>query len=72
MHLQEHLLIKGNSRYSGCDKCTQSGVHVGKMTFPDTNGPLRTDASFNALEDDDHHKGLSYFVELNVSDIQEY
>lgn len=40
--------IKGHSGYSGCDKFTQSGVHVGKMTFPETNAPLRTDVSFNA------------------------
>lgn len=64
--------IKGHSGYSGCDKCTQSGVHVGKTTFPETNAPLRTDVSFNALEDDGHLKGLSPFVELNVGMVSQF
>lgn len=64
--------VKGHSGYSGCDKCTQSGVHVGKMTFPETSAPLRTDVSFNALEDEDHHKGLSPFVELNVGMVSQF
>lgn len=42
------------------------------MTFPETNAPLRTDVSFNALEDDDHHKGLSPFEELNVGMVSQF
>ena len=36
------------------------------MTFPETNAPLRTDVSFNAFEDEDHHKAISPLVELNM------
>ena len=38
--------IKSHSGYSGCDKCTQHGVYLEKVTFPDTDATLRTDESF--------------------------
>ena len=64
--------VKGHSGYSGCDKCTQSGVHLGKMTFPETNAPLRTDESFVSLSDDDHHKGISPLAEINIGMVTQF
>lgn len=48
---------KGHTGYSGCEKCTQPGIHEGRMYFPETDAPLRTNSSFNDMEDDEHHVG---------------
>ena len=46
--------VKSHSGYSGCDKCTQAGEYNGKMTFPETDAPLRTDIAFDEMTDEDH------------------
>ena len=51
--------VKSHAGYSGCDKCTQEGVYNKKMTFPLSNAPLRTDASFRLMSDEDHHTGVN-------------
>lgn len=43
--------VKSFSGYHGSDKCTQNGTWIGKMTYPETNAPLRTDASFANRDD---------------------
>ena len=53
--------IKSYSGYHGCDKCIQSDVWNGKMTFPETDATLRTDVSFDEMRDEEHHKGPSPF-----------
>lgn len=48
--------VKGHNGYFGCDKCTQEGVYTERrMTFPEINARLRTDESFRAMSDEDHH-----------------
>ena len=48
--------VKSHTGYSGCDKCTQAGEHrSGRMTFPETEAPLRTDVAFHEMADEDHH-----------------
>ena len=49
--------VKQHSGYSSCERCTQRGVWEGKITFPDCNATLRTDASFDDMLDEDHHLG---------------
>lgn len=58
--------IKGHSGYAGCEKCTQHGVFANKVTFPETNAPLRTDLSFDRQEDVLHHIGENPFSPLNL------
>lgn len=58
--------VKSYSGYHGCDKCTQEGVWKGKMTFPETCAPLRTDASFLSMADEDHHKGVSPLSYISI------
>jgi hypothetical protein len=55
---------KGHSGYNACEKCTTRGTWLNKMTFPDLHATLRTDESFNTMEDEDHHKGHSPFADL--------
>ena len=58
--------IKSHTGYSGCDKCTQPGVYEnGKMTFPLTNAPIRTDESFAKVSDEEHHKRPNPFRSLS-------
>ena len=54
--------VKQYSGYSGCDKCTQSGTWVGKMTYPETDSVLRTDLDFDNMIDEEHHKSPSPLV----------
>jgi hypothetical protein len=49
--------IKSHSGYSACEKCTVSGDYDGKVIFLPGTYPLRTDDSFNAMIDDEHHIG---------------
>ena len=60
------------SGYHGCDKCTQTGVWEGKMTFPEVDAPLRTDTSFNEMIDEEHHKGPSPFVQANIGMVSQF
>ena len=59
--------VKGHSGTYGCDKCTQSGVHIdGRMTFPVIRAPLRTDVAFDEMVDDVHHHKRSPLCQLGV------
>jgi len=50
--------VKGHAGYFGCDKCTQEGKHrKGRMTFPETDGKLRTDNSRRIKANEEHHLG---------------
>ncbi|XP_075534449.1 uncharacterized protein LOC142568328 isoform X1 [Dermacentor variabilis] len=50
------LGIKGHSGYFSCPKCTTEGNHKhGRMCFPELDAPLRTDASFRNVDQEDHH-----------------
>ena len=58
---------KGHTGYSGCDRCTQTGVYVNhRMTFPEVNAPKRTNAMFDEMEDDAHHRGESILKQLGL------
>jgi len=62
--------IKQFSGYYGCDKCSQKGQYVGRMTYPSVDGPLRTDSSFRALVNEEHHTGSSPFLDLPIDMIK--
>lgn len=47
--------IKYPTGYSSCDKCTVHGEYDGKVIFPVTKCPLRTDQDFDDMIDDEHH-----------------
>jgi len=59
--------IKYHTGYAGCDKCTLHGVHVdGRMTFPDSTSPVRTDESFRLQMDEEHHRDISPLTETGI------
>lgn len=48
--------IKSHAGYSGCERCIQHGVRVNnRMTFPQSDCPLRTNVQFDELQDTEHH-----------------
>lgn len=51
--------VKGHTSYSSCERCIQTGVWAGKMTFPDLKAARRTDESFYQMSDGEHHSGVS-------------
>ena len=51
--------VKSHLGYAGCDKCIQHGEWNGKMTFPETSAPLRTNLTFDEMTDEEHHQGAS-------------
>ena len=63
---------KLHSGYSGCDKCTQSGVYSKRMSFPETDARLRTDISFDEMSDAAHHKGPNPFAGLSLKMVTQF
>ena len=64
--------IKGHSGYYGCDKCSQKGHWVRKMTFPEINAPLRTDSQFSEMTNEEHHSGISPFSDLPLGMVTQF
>lgn len=66
--------IKLYSGYEGCDKCTQNGHWLGKMTYPETSGfELRTDESFRQQRNARHHHNVvSPFLKLPIDMIKAF
>ena len=66
-------LIKGTKAYSGyygCDRCSQKGKWIKKMTYQQTlRLELRTDASFRSLDQPGHHKNLTPLTDLYGFDL---
>lgn len=59
------------SGYYGCDKCSQRGVWLGRMTYPEVeNVVLRTNASFRAQSNEEHHHSDSPFCNLEFDMIK--
>lgn len=63
---------KGHSGYFGCDKCSQRGLWRGKMTFPETDAPRRTDSSFDEMLNIEHHLGPSPFRNLPIGMVSQF
>lgn len=64
--------VKIHTAYSGCERCTQTGVWNGKMTFPDVTAPSRTDESFQNMLDTEHHKGKSCLSNLGIGMVSQF
>ncbi|KAG1664804.1 hypothetical protein GQR58_019670 [Nymphon striatum] len=59
--------VKGHAGYHACERCIQSGDYKqGRMTYPETAALLRTDETFRAMIDEDHHVGVSPLCHLNI------
>jgi hypothetical protein len=63
---------KSHSGYSACERCTTHGVWLNKVTFPELNAPLRTDETFQAMTDEDHHVGPSPLTDLTLGMVTQF
>ena len=59
--------VKSHCGYFGCDRCEQRGEHVNnRMTFPNCDAPRRTNITFRAKHQEEHHHATS-----NIELVQE-
>lgn len=58
---------KGHNAYYGCDRCTQSGHWLNKMTFPEVSAQRRTDTDFRAKVCEDYHIGDTPLTCLSIN-----
>ncbi|KAH7937103.1 hypothetical protein HPB49_007867 [Dermacentor silvarum] len=64
------IMTKGHSGYNGCPKCCIVGAYIGsKVVFPNSDCPLRTDASFRQQHDSEHHRGTLILDELPLDTV---
>ncbi|KAG1681456.1 PiggyBac transposable element-derived protein 4 [Nymphon striatum] len=49
-----------------------TGVHTGRVTFPEFGAKLRTDAEFDDMRDKAHHTGISPLKELGVGFVSQF
>jgi hypothetical protein len=65
--------VKLYSGYEGCDKCTQHGKWMGRMTFPEVSDlDLKTDDNFKKQCHPEHHHDTSSFCDLPIDMIKTF
>ena len=64
--------IKGHTAYSACERCCQSGVWNGKMTYPEVNAIKRTDVAFYEMQDPEHHNTRSPLSDLGIGMVSQF
>ena len=66
--------IKYHNSYYGCERCVQEGVWCNnRLNFPETMAALRTDESFKAKLQSDHHKdGESPLTDINIGMVSQF
>lgn len=59
---------KNFNGYSGCSKCVQEGEYIkNRVTFPETEAPLRTNENFRNKVFEDHHNECSPLESLAIN-----
>jgi len=64
--------IKSHSGYAACEKCTEHGEYLGKVIYPGTNAPLRTNVAFDEMADEEHHLEPCPLKPLSVGYVTEF
>ena len=66
-------VTKGHNGYHGCDYCTQPGQHFkNRVTFPETDAPIRTNDSFKNMSREGHHRGESILKNLDIGMVTQF
>ena len=65
--------IKGHTGYSACEKCSVFGANINsRVVFLELDAPLRTNETFRAMTDAEHHKGTSPLLLLPIDVISTF
>ena len=66
--------IKSHSGYNSCEKCVQKGMYEkNKVIFPSVGAPVRTDETFRAMTDGDHHtETVCPLHKLNIGCVSQF
>jgi hypothetical protein len=64
--------VKGHGAYGRCDRCTQRGVYDGKVTFPVSDAPRRTDSALDLMVDEEYHVQRSPFCNLTLGMVSNF
>ena len=62
---------KQHNSYDSCERCVQEGEWLGRVILTQTNCQLRTDDSFRAQADADHHTGTSNLIRLSLGPVSQ-
>jgi hypothetical protein len=63
---------KGDTAYSVCERCCQTGVWNGKMTYPEVNACKRMDIAFDEMQDPEHHNTRSPLSDLGIGMVSQF
>jgi hypothetical protein len=63
---------KGHTAYSACERCCQTGIWNGKMTYPEVNASKRTDIAFDEMQDPEHHNKRSPLSDLGIGMVSQF
>ena len=63
---------KPHNAYYGCEKCIQKGVWAGKVTFPQTDSPLRTDSDVKQMVQEEHHYNPTPISQLSIGLVSQF
>lgn len=66
--------VKGHAGYYSCEHCTQEGFSFsrGLMVFPEMDAPPRTDASFLARDQPEHHNETSPLEDTGLGMVSQF
>ena len=65
--------FKPFSGYYGCERCTQKGVWLGRVTYQAVEDlEACTDKSFRQNSQQEHHQQVSLFIELDIDMVKAF
>lgn len=64
--------VKCHIPYHGCEKCTQKGLWMGKVTYPSISSPLRSDNDFHEMMDKVRHVCVSPLMDLGIQMVSQF
>ena len=64
--------VKLCTGYFGCNHCTQKGLWLKKVTYPEVDVTMRTDTSFRNHEQIDHHHGNTPLSRLPIDMVLDF
>ena len=64
-------MVKPHKGYHGCERCVETVIWQGKMTYPGTD-VLRNDLQFDEMNSEGHHIGQSPLTYFGVGMVSQF